>query len=149
MNQIIQCPFPAVKHAAILPAGSGLIPSHFTVVWSFLRVRAPLTAFYSDERLKMGRDFTDDAKAMWDAISWIEQMLTATAGHRLDKNVFVTALELDFNPIEAPQQLITAINWGRYAELFGFDDDNNRVFLGATLGNPELAEDELDEIFKE
>lgn len=82
-------------------------------------------------------------------IRWIEHMLTSTAGHRLDKNVFITALELDFNPIEAPQQLITAINWGRYAELFGFDDDNNNVFLGATPGNPELAEDELGVTFKE
>lgn len=81
-------------------------------------------------------------------ISWIEQMLMSTAGHRLDKNILITALELDFNPIEAPHQLITAINWGRYAELFGFDDNNNSVFLGATLGNPELDQDELDEVFK-
>jgi NitT/TauT family transport system ATP-binding protein len=80
-------------------------------------------------------------------ISWIEQMLTAAAGHQLDKDVFVAALELDFDPPQASQQLITAINWGRYAEIFGFDDDNDRVFLGATPDNPELAEDELETTF--
>lgn len=107
----------------------------------------------------LGREFAEadiqERKAVFAAqirrvplISWIEHMLTVTAGHRLDKNVLITALELDFNPIEAPQQLITAINWGRYAELFGFDDAKNSVFLGATLGNPELAEDELGVPFK-
>jgi len=40
---------------------------------------------------------------------------------------------LDFNPIEAPVQLDTAINWGRYAGSFSFDDGSNDVFLGATL----------------
>ena len=61
----------------------------------------------------------------------------------------MAALALDFNPVEAPQQLITAINWGRYAEMFGFDDDSDNVFLGATRGNPELAENELDTTFEE
>ncbi len=81
-------------------------------------------------------------------IGWIEQLLMSAAGHRLDKDVILAALALDFNPVEAPQQLITAINWGRYAELFGFDDDSDSVFLGATQGNPELTEDELAETFK-
>ncbi len=82
-------------------------------------------------------------------ISWIEQMLTSADLHRLDKDVIVAALALDFNPVEAPQQLITAINWGRYAEMFGFDEGSDNVFLGATWGNPELAENELDTTFEE
>ncbi len=43
--------------------------------------------------------------------------------------------------------LLTAINWGRYAEIFGFDDNSDTVFLGATPGNPELSEDELNTSF--
>jgi NitT/TauT family transport system ATP-binding protein len=66
-------------------------------------------------------------------IRWMEQMLTAAQDQRLDKDVFLTALALDFNPVEAPEQLRTAINWGRYAELFSFDDDTDHVFLGTTM----------------
>ena len=32
-------PFPVVRHAPILPAGSGLISPQFMVAWSFLRLR--------------------------------------------------------------------------------------------------------------
>ncbi len=77
-------------------------------------------------------------------ISWIERMLTSAAGHHLDRDVFLTALALDFNPVEAPEQLVTSINWGRYAEMFGFDEDTNNVFLGATEGNPEMDEETLE-----
>ena len=66
-------------------------------------------------------------------IQWIDQMLTVAKGDRLDKDVFLTALALDFNPVEAPHQLETAINWGRYAEIFSFDDDSDQVFLGSIL----------------
>ena len=66
-------------------------------------------------------------------IQWIDQMLTVAKEQRLDKDVFMTALALDFNPVEAPHQLETAINWGRYAEIFSFDDDSDQVFLGSIL----------------
>lgn len=72
-------------------------------------------------------------------IQWIDQMLTVAKEQRLDKDVFMTALALDFNPVEAPHQLETAINWGRYAEIFSFDDDSDQVFLGSIL-DTELAE---------
>jgi NitT/TauT family transport system ATP-binding protein len=80
-------------------------------------------------------------------ISWIEHMLASAEGHQLEKDVLLTALALDFDAEQVPQQLITAINWGRYAEIFGFDDDNDNLFLGATQGDPELAEDELNTTF--
>ena len=74
-------------------------------------------------------------------IQWIDQMLTVAKEQRLDKDVFMTALALDFNPVEAPHQLETAINWGRYAEIFSFDDDSDQVFLGSIL---ETAQEEAD-----
>jgi NitT/TauT family transport system ATP-binding protein len=61
----------------------------------------------------------------------METMLISSAQHQLDKNVFLTALVLDFNPNEAPDQFDTAVNWARYAELFTFDDDSDDVILGA------------------
>src|SRR5262249_50523339 len=64
-------------------------------------------------------------------IRWSEQRLTAAKGQALDKDVFLTALGLDFDQHEAPRQFETAISWGRYAEIFSFDDDTDKVFLGA------------------
>jgi NitT/TauT family transport system ATP-binding protein len=58
----------------------------------------------------------------------------------LDRSVILQALELDFNQQEAPMQLETAINWGRYAELFSFDDDTDHVFLGTSLQKVESGE---------
>src|SRR5260221_12339920 len=77
-------------------------------------------------------------------IQWIDQMLTVAKEQRLDKDVFMTALALDFNPEEAPHQLETAINWGRYAEIFSFDDDSDQVFLGSIL-DTELQEADATE----
>ncbi|MDO9348137.1 MAG: AAA-associated domain-containing protein [Anaerolineales bacterium] len=39
------------------------------------------------------------------------------------------ALELEFPPDEAEKQLDTLINWGRYAEIFSYDDNEERIYL--------------------
>ena len=36
---------------------------------------------------------------------------------------------MHFSATEARRQLQTAIDWGRYAELFGFEDDTAELFL--------------------
>jgi NitT/TauT family transport system ATP-binding protein len=41
-------------------------------------------------------------------------------------------LEKYFSPEEAEAQLETAINWGRYAELFTFQDDRGMFRLEET-----------------
>jgi NitT/TauT family transport system ATP-binding protein len=61
---------------------------------------------------------------------WIENMLVAAKKDRVDRDVFMTALELDFNQMDAHDQLETAIDWGRYGEMFSFDDDTDEVILG-------------------
>jgi len=35
----------------------------------------------------------------------------------------------DLEAAEARRQLDTAIDWGRYAKLFGFEDDTNELFI--------------------
>jgi NitT/TauT family transport system ATP-binding protein len=39
------------------------------------------------------------------------------------------SLEQSFSPDEARRQLDTAIDWGRYAELFAYDDATGVFFL--------------------
>ncbi len=66
-------------------------------------------------------------------IRWMEQMLKGSKDGELDKEVFLTALTLDYNPVEAPRQFETAVNWGRYAELFSFDENSDSVYLEQPL----------------
>ena len=62
--------------------------------------------------------------------------LEGAPGHTLPEEYFLSLLEEHFDEDEAQEQLDTAINWGRYAELFTFQDDRG-VFR---LEDPEPAE---------
>jgi NitT/TauT family transport system ATP-binding protein len=75
---------------------------------------------------------------------WIENMLIAAKTDRVDRDVFMTALELDFNQMDAYDQLETAIDWGRYGEMFSFDDDTDEVILGVP-GEDEPERDKENE----
>jgi NitT/TauT family transport system ATP-binding protein len=62
-------------------------------------------------------------------IRWILKMIKAAPDHRLNWDVYQAALALEFPPEEAERQMETAVNWGRYAELFYFDDDEDVLFI--------------------
>jgi NitT/TauT family transport system ATP-binding protein len=64
-------------------------------------------------------------------VTRIHAALLGKADHRLPESFFLGLLEQHFSRVEARRQLDTAIDWGRYAELFGFEDDTNEVFLEA------------------
>jgi len=59
----------------------------------------------------------------------ITRSLEARADHTLPDGVFEDLLDEHFSEEEAKAQLETAINWGRYAELFDHDSDTHRFFL--------------------
>jgi len=59
---------------------------------------------------------------------WLLRMLDAADRHRLEYDVALAALELEFPPEEARRQLDTAIEWGRYAEILGYDDSTETIF---------------------
>ncbi len=62
-------------------------------------------------------------------VSRIHAALAAKQNRRLPEAFFLDLLEEHFSAAEARRQLDTAIQWGRYAELFGFDDDTGELFL--------------------
>jgi NitT/TauT family transport system ATP-binding protein len=41
-------------------------------------------------------------------------------------------LQNHFSPNEAQRQLDTAIDWGRYSELYSYDDPSGEIFLEET-----------------
>lgn len=63
---------------------------------------------------------------------WIFNLLRSADNQRLKWNVIQTALELEFPPEEAEKQLETVVDWGRYAEVLGYDDKSETIYLEST-----------------
>jgi len=80
--------------------------------------------------------FREQALAHIALLHQIVRELERAPGHTLPEEYFLSLLEEHFDEDEAQEQLDTAINWGRYAELFAFQDDRG-VFR---LEEPEPAE---------
>jgi NitT/TauT family transport system ATP-binding protein len=59
----------------------------------------------------------------------ITQALAATADHTLRTGFFLDLLRRGFSPSEARSQLDTAVDWGRYAELYDYDSDDAELTL--------------------
>jgi NitT/TauT family transport system ATP-binding protein len=61
-------------------------------------------------------------------ISWICETLRQDDNQRVAKQYFLDKLEPDFHD-RTEKQLDRAINWGRFAELFAFDDNTDELYL--------------------
>ena len=73
--------------------------------------------------------FREQALAHVSILRKIVQALQAAPRHVLPEEHFLQLLEPHFGEEEAQAQLETAINWGRYAELFTFQEDRGMFQL--------------------
>jgi NitT/TauT family transport system ATP-binding protein len=80
--------------------------------------------------------FREQALAHISILRQIVHALETAPGHTLPEEYFLSQLKTHFGQEEAQSQLETAINWGRYAELFTFQEDRG-IFR---LEEPEAAE---------
>ena len=62
-------------------------------------------------------------------VRWILSSLRSSPEGRVSHEMLETVLQWDFSREEATRQMDTAINWGRYSELFAFDDDTETIYL--------------------
>jgi len=62
-------------------------------------------------------------------VRWVIGLLQKAEKNRLKWGVVASALELEFPTEVAEAQLATLINWGRYAELLAYDDDDEVFYL--------------------
>ena len=60
---------------------------------------------------------------------WLIALLRASEKQRLKWQVVKTALELEFPPEETDRQLDTIVDWGRYAEILVYDNDEETFYL--------------------
>jgi len=59
----------------------------------------------------------------------IARALDAKSDHAMPLEFFRDALEKHFSDQEAERQLETAINWGRYADMFGYDSESDTLHV--------------------
>ncbi|MCC7175436.1 MAG: nitrate/sulfonate/bicarbonate ABC transporter ATP-binding protein [Bryobacterales bacterium] len=59
----------------------------------------------------------------------IQQALRSKADHTLPKEFFIDVLDQHFGPEEAERQFMSAVDWGRYAELFEYDAGSGNLIL--------------------
>jgi NitT/TauT family transport system ATP-binding protein len=71
----------------------------------------------------------------------ITRALDTKSDHTVPEEFFLDMLDEQFSEEETQRQLETAINWGRYAELFDFDAARRRFILPETEETPPSLEE--------
>jgi NitT/TauT family transport system ATP-binding protein len=113
--------FPLIEAAAFL--GLGEIKEGDFIITEKGRV------FSEADALQKKEIFRDTALSNIQLIKQIMHVLSSTAKHRMSEDFFIEILENHFTTDEAWNQLETAIDWGRYAELFAYDYDSGELYL--------------------
>jgi len=73
--------------------------------------------------------FARSAAARAPLVRAVVQALAATEDHTLRAGFFLDLLRRGFSASEARSQLDTAVDWGRYAELYDYDSDDDELTL--------------------
>ncbi|MGA2260189.1 MAG: nitrate/sulfonate/bicarbonate ABC transporter ATP-binding protein [Acidobacteriota bacterium] len=89
---------------------------------------APLGRAYADASVLGRKEMFAGRVLRLPIISWIYETLQQDDNQRVAKEYFLDQLRPDFHD-RTDTQLERAINWGRFAELFAFDDDTGELYL--------------------
>ena len=84
------------------------------------------TEFANSEILRQKELFRDAALANVLLLRQIRRALEAKSDHTVPEDFFLDMLDEQFSDEESRRQIETAVNWGRYAELFDFDAARRR-----------------------
>jgi NitT/TauT family transport system ATP-binding protein len=106
---------------------AGQVLSFITVQEGDLNL-TPLGQTYAEASILARKELIAGRILRLPATRWIYETLQADDNHRVDKDFFLDILRGSFGDY-AETQLDTAVNWGRYAELFAFDDDTDELYL--------------------
>jgi NitT/TauT family transport system ATP-binding protein len=81
--------------------------------------------------------FAGQARQRAPLVRSIVRALETTNDGSLNERFFLDLLKRGFTQEDAREQLDTAIDWGRYGELFEYDADDHQLFLPPTSVNPD------------
>ena len=87
------------------------------------------TEFANSEILRQKELFRDAALANVLLLRQIRRALEAKSDHSVPEEFFLDMLDEQFSDEESRRQIETAVNWGRYAELFDFDAARRRFVM--------------------
>jgi len=99
----------------------------------------PLGETYAEASIQARKEIFGSRLRRVPFFKWLLAMLRASDHNRLKRGVILAALEREFPPEEADEQLEIAANWGRYAELLAYDDDDDVFYLEPAGGMVERA----------
>lgn len=88
----------------------------------------PLGSAYAEASVLGRKEMLAGRVLRLPVISWIYETLQQDDNQRVAKEYFLDKLRPDFHD-RTEKQLDRAINWGRFAELFAFDDDTDELYL--------------------
>ena len=88
----------------------------------------PLGQAYAEASILARKELIAGRILRLPAIGWIYETLKEDDDHRVAKEYFLEELQKDFGDF-AQKELEIAISWGRYAELFAFDDSTGELYL--------------------
>lgn len=88
----------------------------------------PLGRAYADASVLGRKEMFAGRILRLPVISWIYETLQQDDDNRVAREYFLDKLRPDFHD-RTEKQLDRAINWGRFAELFAFDDDTDELYL--------------------
>jgi NitT/TauT family transport system ATP-binding protein len=114
----------------ILPAVEAAELLGFATVDQGDIVLTPLGQTYSDATILARKEIMAGRVLRLPVIGWIYETLQANNDRRVAEEYFAEKLQADFGEY-AERQLDTAIQWGRYTELFEFDDNTDELYLQA------------------
>jgi NitT/TauT family transport system ATP-binding protein len=67
---------------------------------------------------------------------WLQALLNLAGEQGVEWENIQATLEMEFPPEVASEQLETMVSWGRYAEMFAYDDDTGVIHLESALPQP-------------
>jgi NitT/TauT family transport system ATP-binding protein len=89
--------------------------------------------FANSEILRQKELFRDAAVEHVLLLRQIRRALEAKSDHTVPEEFFLDMLDEQFSDDESQRQIETAVNWGRYAELFDFDAGRRRFVMPDAL----------------
>ena len=100
------------------------------------------TAYANSEILHQKELFRDAATENVLLLRQIRRALETKTDHTVPEEFFLDMLDEQFSAEESQRQVETAVNWGRYAELFDFDASRRRF----TLPEPQEEAESEEEV---
>ena len=99
-------------------------------------------AFANSEILRQKELFSEAALTNVLLLRQIRRALETKQDHTVPEEFFLDMLDEQFSDDESLRQVETAVNWGRYAELFDFDAARRRFILPEQQEEEKITHDE-------